>query len=71
MPKVSIIIPVFNRSRYLEKCLDSVLNQTLSDIEVICVDDGSTDDSLSKLQNYALKDKNAFTKEASLYLGGG
>ena len=57
MPKVSIIIPVFNRSRYLEKCLDSVLNQTLSDIEVICVDDGSTDDSLSKLQNYALKDK--------------
>ena len=57
MPKVSVIIPVFNRSRYLEKCLDSVLNQTLSNIEVICVDDGSTDDSLSKLRNYALEDK--------------
>ena len=53
---ISIIIPVFNRAQYLPKCLDSILNQTLSDIEVICVDDGSTDDSLATLQAYASKD---------------
>ena len=43
MPKISVIIPVYNSERYLSKTLDSIVNQSLSDIEVICVDDGSTD----------------------------
>ncbi len=45
MPKVSIIVPVYNVERYLRKCLDSLVNQTLSSIEIIIVNDGSTDGS--------------------------
>ena len=56
-PKVSVIIPVYNTARYLSQCLDSILAQTLTDIEVICVDDGSTDDSPGILRTYAQKDK--------------
>lgn len=56
MPKVSIIIPVFNVEAYLRQCLDSVVNQTLHDIEIICVDDGSMDGSAAILQEYASKD---------------
>ncbi|MCD7801400.1 MAG: glycosyltransferase [Clostridiales bacterium] len=56
MPKLSIIIPVYNASAYLEQALDSVLNQSLKDIEVICVDDGSTDSSPDILRRYAKKD---------------
>lgn len=52
-PKVSVIIPVYNVEPYLRQCLDSVINQTLKDIEIICVDDGSTDNSLSILKEYA------------------
>ncbi|WP_297985060.1 glycosyltransferase [uncultured Campylobacter sp.] len=44
--KVSIIIPVYNVEKYLKECLDSVVNQTLKDIAIICVNDGSTDSSL-------------------------
>jgi len=53
--KVSIIIPVYNEERYLRECLDSVLAQTLRPIEVLCVDDGSSDNSLSILNQYAKK----------------
>lgn len=56
MPKVSVIIPVYNVERYLGECLDSVLGQTLKDIEVVCVDDGSTDDSPSILADSAARD---------------
>jgi len=56
-PRVSIIIPTFNVEMYLEECLDSVVNQTLRDIEIICVNDGSTDNSLSILEEYAEKDE--------------
>lgn len=56
MPKVSVIIPVYNTELYLRKCIDSVRNQTLKDIEIICVDDGSTDSSPDILEDYALKD---------------
>lgn len=56
MSKVSIIIPVYNVEKYLSQCLDSVINQTYKDIEIICVDDGSTDNSLKILKEYAQKD---------------
>lgn len=51
-PKVSVIIPVYNAEKYLQQCLDSIINQSLHDIEIICVDDGSTDRSLSIIQAY-------------------
>lgn len=57
MPKVSVIIPVYNVEKYLRQCLDSVVNQTLKDIEIICVNDGSTDNSQQILEEYAKKDK--------------
>ena len=56
MPKVSVIIPVYNSEKYLQECLDSVISQSLQDIEIICVNDGSTDSSLSILKNYEQKD---------------
>lgn len=55
-PKISIIIPVYNTESYLRECLDSALNQTLKEIEVICTNDGSTDNSLKILREYAKKD---------------
>lgn len=56
MPKVSIVIPVYNVEKYLKECLNSVRNQTLKDIEIICIDDGSTDSSGVILDEYALQD---------------
>ena len=56
-PKISIIIPVYNSEKYLSECLDSIVNQTLKEIEIICVNDGSTDNSLSILKEYTSKDK--------------
>ena len=56
MAKVSIIIPVYNVEKYLTECMDSVVNQTLEDIEIVCVNDGSTDESLRILREYAEKD---------------
>lgn len=55
--KVSVIIPVYNVEKYLKKCLDSVINQTLKDIEIICVDDGSTDNSPNILNDYKNSDE--------------
>lgn len=55
--KISVIIPVYNADRYLKECLDSVLSQSLKEIEVICVDDCSVDDSYDILTNYADKDE--------------
>ena len=54
--KVSVIVPVYNSEKYLGKCLDSLINQTLSEIEIICVDDGSTDASPEILIDYREKD---------------
>ena len=56
MPKVSIIVPVYNVEAYLKECLDSLVNQTLQDIEIICVNDGSTDSCSKILDEYARKD---------------
>ena len=53
---VSVIIPVYNVEKFLGECLDSILGQTLKDIEVLCVDDGSTDGSAAILSDYAAKD---------------
>ena len=58
-PKISVIIPVYNVEKYLRECLDSVINQTLKDIEIICINDGSTDKSLEILEEY--KNKNRIT----------
>lgn len=55
--KISILIPVYNTGKFLEKCLESVVNQNLKEIEIICVNDGSIDNSLEILQNFAQKDK--------------
>lgn len=64
-PKVSVIIPVYNVDPYLRECLESVVNQTLLDIEIICVNDGSTDNSPAILEEYRAKDSRitVFTQE--------
>lgn len=54
--KVSVVVPVYNMQDYLEECMDSILAQTLKEIEIICVDDGSTDDSPAILDGYVAKD---------------
>ena len=54
--KISIIIPVFNTEQYLKQCFDSVINQTLKDIEIICINDGSTDNSVNIIKQYQQKD---------------
>lgn len=56
MSKISIIIPVYNTEKYIAETLDSVIKQTFTDWEAICIDDGSTDDSLNILKRYAKKD---------------
>jgi lipopolysaccharide biosynthesis glycosyltransferase len=66
-PKISIIIPVYNAEKYLNKCIDSIINQTLKEIEILCVNDGSTDSSLDILKEYQKKDSRlkVFTQENS------
>lgn len=55
-PKVSVIIPIYNTALYLEECLNSIINQTLEEIQIICINDGSTDNSLSIMLKYASRD---------------
>ena len=50
--KLSVIIPIYNSENYLEECLNSVIQQTLKNIEIICIDDGSTDNSSNIMQKY-------------------
>ena len=54
--KISVIIPVYNTAEYLPRCLDSVLQNTYQNLEIICVNDGSTDDSAAVLKRYAESD---------------
>jgi glycosyltransferase involved in cell wall biosynthesis len=69
-PKVSVIVPVFNAGNYLETCLESLINQTLQNIELICVDDGSTDNSISILNKYASIDSRIkIIKQKQLFAG--
>ena len=65
MTKVSIIVPVYNVEKYVKKCIKSLMNQTLEDIEIIVVNDGSTDNSLSIVEELAQEDNRIkkYTKE--------
>ena len=54
--KISVIIPVYNVEKYLQKCLDSIVNQSLKDFEIVCINDGSTDSSLEILKDFASRD---------------
>ena len=56
MAKVSILMPACNVEKFLKECMDSVVNQTLKDIEIICIDDGSRDSTGNILDEYAQKD---------------
>ena len=57
MAKVSVIVPVFNAEKYLNQCISSIANQTLRDIEIIAINDGSTDNSLNMLDELSLRYK--------------
>lgn len=70
-PLISIIIPIYNVERYLEQCLDSVINQSYKNLEIICVNDFSTDNSLSILNKYAGKDSRIKIVENSNNIGPG
>ena len=50
--KVSILVPCYNSEKYIDKCINSILHQTLDDVEIICINDGSTDNTLKVLQNF-------------------
>ena len=56
MVKLSIIIPVYNVENYISQCLESIFSQSFKDFEIICVNDGSSDNSLGVLQNFKAKD---------------
>lgn len=55
-PLVSVIVPVYNVEKYLSRCLDSLINQTLKNLEIICINDGSKDNSIKILEEYSQKD---------------
>lgn len=68
--KVSVIVPVYNTEQYLPRCLDSIISQTLKEIEVICVDDGSTDGSSGILDTYREKDSRILVfRQPNMHLG--
>lgn len=56
-PFVSVVVPIYNMEKYLRRCLDSIINQTLRELEIICVNDGSTDGSLEIINEYAERDE--------------
>lgn len=68
--KISVIIPVYNVEKYLEECLESIVHQSLKEIEIICVDDGSTDGSVDILKRYACEDKRFILRRQKNQGGG-
>ena len=58
MFKISVIIPVYNVGNYLENCLESIIKQTLSEIEILCIDDGSMDNTPEIIESYVSRFKN-------------
>ena len=70
MIKVSVVVPVYNQEKYLERCLDSILAQTLKEIEIILVDDGSTDATPQILNRYQQQDERiTVLHQQNLYAG--
>lgn len=70
MPKISVIIPCYNVSDYIKECLDSFMNQTYADFEIICVDDGSVDDTVEIIEEYTKKDgRISLVKQSNQYAG--
>lgn len=67
MPLISVIIPVYNVEKYLRECLDSVINQTYKNLEIICVNDCSTDSSPEILEEYAKKTEELSSKKSEKY----
>lgn len=67
--KVSVIIPVYNKEKYIEQCLKSVINQTYSDVEIIIIDDASTDNSLELVKS--IKDSRIKVIELKENVGAG
>ena len=55
-PLISVIIPIFNAEKYIKKCLNSITKQSLNQIEIICINDGSNDNTLNILKKYSSKD---------------
>lgn len=70
-PLISIIIPVYNSAKYIAKCLNSVIVQSFKNIEIICVDDASTDKSLKLLQTYAMQDNRIRVFSNEINMGAG
>ena len=64
-PLISVVVPVYNAEKYLRECLDSVVDQSLREIEIICVDDGSTDASPAILAEYAARDSRRIRRPRS------
>lgn len=71
MPKVSVIIPIYNVEEYIQNCLESIVNQTFKDIEILCVDDASTDKSVNVVTNYMKNDDRIKLIRLSLNSGPG
>ena len=70
MAKVSVVIPVFNAEKYIGQCIESLINQTFCDIEIICVDDGSKDESLKIIKSYQINDSRIkIVQQKNLYAG--
>ena len=64
--KVSVLVPIYNVEDFLSECLDSLVKQTLREIEIICINDGSTDSSLEIIKSYAKDDKRIVVKNLNL-----
>ena len=58
MTSVSVIIPVYNKEQYISECLDTIVGQTLKDIEILCIDDGSTDNSVKIIRDFIKNNEN-------------
>ena len=56
LPKISVIVPIYNAEKYLKKCLNSIIHQNFNDLEILCINDGSTDNSFKIIQNFSKKD---------------
>ena len=69
MSKISVIIPVFNTGKYIAQCLDSLIKQTYKELEIICIDDGSNDNSADIISKYAQKDNRIITNSFDINKG--